>query len=85
MNDSSNNDSSSSSDNYSNIGKPTRVNNYSYAYNIPHVNKYMVLSVVIGIFCLFVIGFVAVVTTEVQNNKPYMKQYYKQNGLSYMS
>ena len=77
MNDSINNDNDN--------GKPIRVNNYSYAYNIPHFNKYMVLSVVIGICCLFVIGFFALMTIEVQNNKPYMKQYYKQMGLSNMS
>jgi hypothetical protein len=75
-NDSNNNDSS-------NIDKPVRVHNYSYSYNLPAVNKYMVLSVVIGICCLFVIGFVALVTTEVQNNKPHMKQYSKQMGFQY--
>ncbi len=74
-----------SSDSYSNIGKPTRVNNYSYSYNMPSFNKYMVLSVVIGICFLFLIGFIALMTIELQNNKPNMKQYYKQMGLSNMS
>jgi hypothetical protein len=75
MNDSNDNDN----------GKPIRVNNYSYSYNIPHINKYMVLSVVIGICCLFFIGFIALMTIELQNHKPYTKQYYKQMGLSNMS
>ena len=44
-------------------------------------NKYIFLSVFIGIICLFVIGFVALLTTKVQNKKPI--QYY--TPLSYIS
>ncbi len=66
--------------NYNDEETPVRVNNYSYSYNVPSINKYMVLSVILGVCCLFVVGFVALITTEVQNNKPNIKQYSKQMG-----
>ena len=48
---------------------PIRVNNYSYSnsYNILDINKYIVLSVLMGIGVLFIIGFMAIMLTEVQN------------------
>lgn len=58
--------------------KPIRVNNYSYSYNMPSVNKYIFFSLVLGLVCLFLIGLTALMTVEVQNNNSYSKQFSKQ-------